>query len=612
MSRISAYFYDSENRLSLWERLGEGEMKPHILYPHPWAPRQASASSAEPWSLPEGRGIVLSVFFLLSPRFFIKFTAFKAAGLAVAAIVLWTIAGCSAQKSTPDAGTLERELWDVCFVQGARIGYMQTSYYRTTDAGKAALRIEGVIRLTIQRFGQESTQEISCTSIETPEGQLLGFQSEINPGPQSMRTTGRVVDKRLNMETISQGKKTAEVFDWSPEYGGFYAVEQSLERKPMQPGERRTLHALITGFNQVATIEMFARDWEQVALMHGNDNLLRIDMMVIFPNGQQLEQTAWSNRAGEVLKTRSLAMDMETLRASKTEAMEKTETAQVDIGLSTTVKLDKPLPSPHDTKKVVYRVQLEGSDPAAVFVTGPTQKVKSVDANTVEITVYAVRPDQPGNLDASADPPTADDSESNNWIQSDNPKIAALAKEAAGDETDPWRTAVKLEQFVHSYIKEKDFSQAFATAAEVADTREGDCTEHAMLLAALCRARGIPARVAIGLVYMPSSQAFGYHMWTEVYFDNKSLSPESPLRAPRQRSGEGQGEGISSNDIPPDFSFRIGSKWIPIDATLGKGGIGAAHLKLAHSNLKGASAYSSFLPVVQVVGRLKIEVVEAE
>src|SRR3989304_4886340 len=244
----------------------------------------------------------------------------------------------------------------------------------------------------------------------------------------------------------------------------------------MQPGERRTLHALITGFNQVATIEMFARDWEQVALMHGNDNLLRIDMMVIFPNGQQLEQTAWSNRAGEVLKTRSLAMDMETLRASKTEAMEKTETAQVDIGLSTTVKLDKPLPSPHDTKKVVYRVQLEGSDPAAVFVTGPTQKVKSVDANTVEITVYAVRPDQPGNLDASADPPTADDSESNNWIQSDNPKIAALAKEAAGDETDPWRTAVKLEQFVHSYIKEKDFSQAFATAAEGAETREGGCT----------------------------------------------------------------------------------------------------------------------------------------
>ena len=41
-----------------------------------------------------------------------------------------------------------------------------------------------------------------------------------------------------------------------------------------------------------------------------------------------------------------------------------------------------------------------------------------------------------------------------------------------------------------------------ATAAEVARSREGDCTEHAVLLAALARARGIPARVAMGLVYV--------------------------------------------------------------------------------------------------------------
>jgi hypothetical protein len=56
----------------------------------------------------------------------------------------------------------------------------------------------------------------------------------------------------------------------------------------------------------------------------------------------------------------------------------------------------------------------------------------------------------------------------------------------------------------------------------------------------------------------------------------------------------------------------IGDRWIPMDATLAQGGIGAAHIKLAHSNLKGASAYSSFLPVAQVLGRLKIKVLEAE
>ena len=82
-----------------------------------------------------------------------------------------------------------------------------------------------------------------------------------------------------------------------------------------------------------------------------------------------------------------------------------------------------------------------------------------------------------------------------------------------------------------------------------------------------------PARAAIGLVYLESQRAFFYHMWTEVYVDKR---------------------------------------WIPIDGTLAQGGIGAAHLKIAQSNLKDATAYSAFLPVMQVVGRLSIKVVDAK
>jgi len=77
----------------------------------------------------------------------------------------------------------------------------------------------------------------------------------------------------------------------------------------------------------------------------------------------------------------------------------------------------------------------------------------------------------------------------------------------------------------------------------------------------------------MGLVYLESKQSFAYHMWTEVHVDGR---------------------------------------WIPLDATLAAGGIGAAHLKLTHSNLKGASAFSSLIPVLNVIGRLKIEVLQQE
>ena len=81
-----------------------------------------------------------------------------------------------------------------------------------------------------------------------------------------------------------------------------------------------------------------------------------------------------------------------------------------------------------------------------------------------------------------------------------------MAQAVAAGESDPWTVACALERHVKTTIRLKNYSTAMATAAEVAQSLEGDCTEHAMLLAALCRARQIPARVAIGLVYYPVRQ----------------------------------------------------------------------------------------------------------
>lgn len=55
------------------------------------------------------------------------------------------------------------------------------------------------------------------------------------------------------------------------------------------------------------------------------------------------------------------------------------------------------------------------------------------------------------------------------------------------------------------------------SALEVLESKKGDCNEHATLMTALCRAAGIPARVAVGLAYVPSMQAFAYHAWVEVW-----------------------------------------------------------------------------------------------
>jgi transglutaminase-like putative cysteine protease len=52
-------------------------------------------------------------------------------------------------------------------------------------------------------------------------------------------------------------------------------------------------------------------------------------------------------------------------------------------------------------------------------------------------------------------------------------------------------------------------------AADVLQLKRGDCNEHAVLYAALCRAAGIPAKTCAGIVYLDGS--FYYHAWVELY-----------------------------------------------------------------------------------------------
>ena len=121
----------------------------------------------------------------------------------------------------------------------------------------------------------------------------------------------------------------------------------------------------------------------------------------------------------------------------------------------------------------------------------------------------------------------------------------------------------------------RQHTTALASAAEVARNLEGDCTEHAVLLAAMLRAEKIPSRIAVGVVYVEKASAFGGHMWTEAWLDGR---------------------------------------WIPLDATLGQKGIGAGHIKLAVSGFAddGPAPITSFLPLVKILGTMKIKVVEVE
>src|SRR5262249_25287007 len=163
----------------------------------------------------------------------------------------------------------------------------------------------------------------------------------------------------------------------------------------------------------------------------------------------------------------------------------------------------------------------------------------------------------------------------NSFIESDDKTVVALAKKAVGDETDAWKKAQKIEKWVHENMK-VNTSTGFPTAAKIAKDLEGDCRQHALLTAAMCRAAGVPSRTAIGLLYVREqgrSPVFGFHMWTEVW---------------------------------------VRGKWLGLDAVLGKSGIGATHLKMADHSWAETVTLAPLLPVARTLGKLKIEVVSTK
>ena len=120
---------------------------------------------------------------------------------------------------------------------------------------------------------------------------------------------------------------------------------------------------------------------------------------------------------------------------------------------------------------------------------------------------------------------------------------------------EPDGAAAKAEQLIQALLVLTDQSipiksskRGWDAASVVVNRGEGDCTEHAVLLAALARGHGLPARVVIGsLVEVVGDQVAAYgHAWTEIY-DGKVwqradaaqyLDPDSELAAQAKEMGQ--------------------------------------------------------------------------
>jgi transglutaminase-like putative cysteine protease len=181
-------------------------------------------------------------------------------------------------------------------------------------------------------------------------------------------------------------------------------------------------------------------------------------------------------------------------------------------------------------------------------------------------------------------------------VDSDDEEIQALAKSItsklnAQQAKNTLSRAQALRAGARHHITHSTLATGFASASETVRSQEGDCTEHAMLLAALLRADGIPSRVCTGVVYSESSAV------------QASADPHQTM---------GGGTTQAASLVWHMWSQAlINGAWHDLDATLDLHFHGGHILTSTSSMVDILSLRSSELQMMKLIGALDVTVQEA-
>ncbi len=486
---------------------------------------------------------------------------------------LWMLAAAAPQTISAVEPVEREETWQIIQMSGQRIGYSRSLVEPFERDGESLIRASVETHLTIKRFGQTLRMATTLLTEETLDGSLRQFTFEMaNPPKASTRTAGRIEGDKLVLESEVGGRKKTVTKDWDSELKSPVYQDRLLRDQPLKPGDNQTFKAYLPELGSVATVKITADKRESVALLDGKSaELLKVRITQSAIPG--IVTNGWLNAEGETLKssTPMLGTDMVTYTVSQDEALKSIDTAELDLAVSTLIQV-KPIPGVHDRKEITYRIEIPDQDPGQFLAADDVQTVTKLDDHSAELTIRALAvPDQ----SVSADSPGKEYLESTEYLQAEDSDVRRHADEAAGKETSPGKIALAMEKYVRDHLTQKNFSTALASAAEVARTMEGDCTEHAVLLAAMLRAKQVPSRVAVGIVYVELNQqpSFGGHMWTEAW---------------------------------------LNGKWVPLDATMARGGTHAGHIKLGASSFAEdqATPIATFTPLMLAIGKMQIQVKE--
>ena len=448
----------------------------------------------------------------------------------------------------PGEETWADEAWMGIYFQGQKVGWLHHVCEPWDDG--YVVREESLTHLKMMNTPHTIRTETTCWTDKAFS--LRSFTFRMRSAAVSLEVSGMVEGTVVRLEIRSDGSTRQEEIRLRRSPYLFLNLRPYLVREGLETGKSFRVPVVLPSTLSQADAVLTVEAEEEIRIHGESRQAFRIQVSYA-----GMEATSWYDPQGRVLKEVT-PMGLTLVREPAGQAVSglKTGGEAVDVTASTMIPVDRPLSDPAGLR--MLRVSLQGIDPGALEIGGGRQRLQG---SILEI----VRED----LDSLPEIriPVGDKGleaflEATPFLQSDDERIQRQARKIVGQEKAAVEAARRLMEWVYGNLVKRP-TVSLPSALQVLDGRAGDCNEHAVLMAALARAIGLPAREVVGVVYMDGG--FFYHAWNEVWV----------------------------------------GKWVSLDPVMGQFPADVTHVKFLEGGLEEQ------MRIAEVIGRLSMEILEA-
>ncbi|MGD9055741.1 MAG: transglutaminase-like domain-containing protein [Desulfobacterales bacterium] len=396
----------------------------------------------------------------------------------------------------------ERNTWMNIFQDERKIGFSHTRF----DPEPTGYRLTETVHMRINTMGMIQNINLNTKSRLNPDFTLQAVDFEISSGRFRFSVEATVDGNNLQVTTQSAGASRELEIPLKEKLYLMNGIMDAVAATKLQAGDKYAFKIFDPASMGQVDVIVDVIGPERIEIGGIDQSATKISL-----NFKGVTQLAWIGKDGDIIREKGL-LGISLIKTDRKDALNGLS-IQSSQDMTTVASVASNVQLENADGLKVLRVKIEGVPFEKLQLHGGRQtlngQVLTVKKETLSHLASELKIENLTALQKVFLRPGP-------FIQSDHQQIRDLVQDILKDDpaADPLTRAEKLMNWVYTHIEKRPVL-SLPDALSTLEHKVGDCNEHAVLLAALGRAAGIPTRIEAGLVYLKGR--FYYHAWNLMY-----------------------------------------------------------------------------------------------